>query len=229
MPSNALATLATQLNGGATINATLLFQLLNLAKAMVEERRPWMILRNTDASVPVAAGGTWQTPLSIAAIPRFSRFYGERPVKLFDGQQNYVDYCQVPFNQRLANIQNPGTFVLDEGTSTLYLNGTAPMAGTLFIDHIKHSPDITPVDAIEWIFPAYAHPLLAFMAIGIHKGGIDYDDVNARMAPDNRAQAELIIQSLTKWDTEKQLTSIEGTDPSMPHDNGYRSGAIRMS
>jgi hypothetical protein len=47
MTGDQLATMAEELNGGASINATLLYQLLSLGKAMVEQRRPWMVLRNT--------------------------------------------------------------------------------------------------------------------------------------------------------------------------------------
>jgi hypothetical protein len=50
MNGSQLATFTEELNGGASIGSTLLFQLLNLAKAMIEQRRPWMILRDTDTS-----------------------------------------------------------------------------------------------------------------------------------------------------------------------------------
>ena len=45
-----LATLAEEINGGASIGSTLLEQLLNMAKALIEQRRPWMVLRSTDTS-----------------------------------------------------------------------------------------------------------------------------------------------------------------------------------
>jgi hypothetical protein len=38
------------------------------------------------------------------------------------------------------------------------------------------------------------------LTVGIHKGGVDYDDINARMAPDNRALAELTVKQLENWD-----------------------------
>jgi hypothetical protein len=39
-------------------------------------------------------------------------------------------------------------------------------------------------------------------------GDIDFDDINARMAPDNRAQASALLQQLEVWDNEKQLQAI---------------------
>ena len=46
--------ICTEVNGGASIGDTLLLQFINLAKAMVELRRPWMLLRYTDSSKSVA-------------------------------------------------------------------------------------------------------------------------------------------------------------------------------
>ena len=93
-------------------------------------------------------------------------------------------YRQVPFDQRLRYILASDTFVYDEANKTLYLNGAPPFAGTLYIDHIKDSPDITNADSSSWVFPSWSHALLGFYAVAINKGGVDYDDINARMAPD---------------------------------------------
>ena len=80
-----LETFCEEINGGASIGATVLFQFINLAKAMVEQSRPWMALRSTDTSKSVAAGNTWQTAIDLSIIARLNRFYGVVPVKIFDG------------------------------------------------------------------------------------------------------------------------------------------------
>jgi hypothetical protein len=64
---------------------------------------------------------------------------------------------------------------------------------TLYNDHIKDSADITNDDSSSWVFPSWSHALLGFYAIGLYKGGVDFDDINARMAPDNRAMAQSIL------------------------------------
>lgn len=70
-----LVTFTQELNGGASIGDTLAYQLLNLAKAMVEQRRPWMILRHTDSSIAAtAATNGWQTAVDLSSITRFNRF-----------------------------------------------------------------------------------------------------------------------------------------------------------
>ncbi len=53
MTGEALKELCTELNGGDSIGDTLLASLLNIAKALVEQRRPWVILRYTDTSKTV--------------------------------------------------------------------------------------------------------------------------------------------------------------------------------
>ena len=69
MDGPTLITLATELNGGAAIGDTLLYQFLNIAKAMVEQLRPWMLLRKTDTSKTVAAStSAWQTAIDLKRL-----------------------------------------------------------------------------------------------------------------------------------------------------------------
>ena len=228
MTGSELSTFATEINVGASIGDTLLFQLLNLCKAMVEQRRPWMLLRKTDTSISVSAGNTWQTAIDLSGLTRFSHFYGDWPIILFDGNNRIEKYRQVPFEDRLYYKTVPNTFVYDEGSQTLYLNGVVAFAGTLYIHFVQNSADLTNDNSSSWTFPSWSHPLLGFMAVAMHKGGIDFDDINARMAPDNRAQAELIITQLEKWDAEKQLSASMQADPyNHPYDD-FRSGAINI-
>src|SRR3954470_20777506 len=79
MTGTELETFCEEINGGASIGATVLFQFINLAKAMVEQTRPWMALRYTDTSKSVAAGNTWQPAIGLSAIARLNRFYGPPP------------------------------------------------------------------------------------------------------------------------------------------------------
>ena len=59
----------------------------------------------------------------------------------------------MPFDKRLEYRNAPGTFVYDEASKMLYLNGSVQFAGTLYLDHIKDSPDISGDDASSWSFP----------------------------------------------------------------------------
>lgn len=227
-----LATFCEELNGGASIGSTLLFQHLNLAKSLVEQKRPWAILRYTDTSKTAAAGNNWQTGIDLSDIARFNRFYIEDErfgaIHLFDGSQRIEHFHQIPYEQRLHFKDTPNRFAYHEATKTLYLMGTVPFSGTLYIDHIKDSEDLENDEASSWAFPSWSHPLLGYYAVAINKGGIDYDEVNARMAPENRAEAARILSALEGWDAEKALSAVSSTDPYQDA-HGYRSGAIDMS
>jgi hypothetical protein len=124
-------------NGGASIGETLFLQLLNLSKALIEQLRPWAILRNTDTSKSVTTSNNWQTAIDLSTIARFNRFYGEDPIALFDGASRIQRFRQVPWNMRLYCKNAPSTFFYDEANKILYLNGAVSFAGTLYIDYIK--------------------------------------------------------------------------------------------
>ncbi|MGE3703443.1 MAG: hypothetical protein AB7G08_32635 [Hyphomicrobiaceae bacterium] len=228
MNGSELATFCEELNGGASIGETLLFQHINVAKALVEHERPWMILRYTDTSKTVTASTNgWQTAIDISTIARFSRFYGDCPIKNFDGNHRIDYYRQVPMQKRLEFKEAPFTFIHDVANEDIYLNGTVA-AGTLWIEHIKDSPEIENDDASEWVFPSWSHALLGFLAVAMHKGGIDYDEVNARQLVQNNADAMRLFQRLVSWDAELQLGAQEQHDPSTAHDGSPRPNAINM-
>ena len=65
----------------------------------------------------------------------FNRFYGDNPIRLFDGNQSHFDYRQVPLEERLSYINAFGTT-----TSTFYADalGSIPIsaptnAGTYYV------------------------------------------------------------------------------------------------
>jgi len=64
----ALYEFLTLLNGGATIDLTLATILVDNAKAILEEERPWEVLRKTDSSLSVTTANTWQTAIDLSTI-----------------------------------------------------------------------------------------------------------------------------------------------------------------
>ena len=105
----------------------------------------------------------------------------------------------------------PNTAVYDAANKILCLNGTVNFAGTLWIRYIQSTPDFDEDSNPIWVFPTYSHILLASFAVGIHKGGVDFDSVNQAMAPDNRATAELIVKQFENWDTDSSLPRSPAT------------------
>ena len=217
----------TGLNGGATINSNLLSVLVSSAKAIVEEERSWMVLRKTNSLLGLTTANTWQTPVYMTSITDFSRFYGENVIRLFDGNNRIEYYRQVPLDRRLEFKNVSNTFCFDEASKLLYFNGVIPFSGTLYINYVATSTeiDLASVDPQWTTFPARFMPILAFYAIGIHKGAVDYDSINKLMLPTNAAVLQALKNALEKWDNERQASAIDGNDPSESA-GGFRSGAI---
>jgi hypothetical protein len=224
-----ITTFATTLNGGASIDDTLLEQFVNIGRTLIEGERPWMVLRRTDTSLTASPSDTWQTAKSLAGITNFSRFYGEFPVRLFDGDNRVEHYKQVPWERRLDYKDIGNTFVYDASSNQIYLNGLVPFAGTIYLNYLEDSGDIDLATASNvWTrFPTRFSPLLGFYAVGVYKGAVDYDTINRDMLPTNQAALSALRDAMIRWDDELQLSAIEFNDPGEGY--GYpRSGAINI-
>ena len=226
-----LTTFITSLNAEADIDATLLDVLVDNARTVIEEERPWMVLRKTDTSKTVTTANTWQTAIDLSTISDFSRFYMNQDgvvIKLFDGN-NRVDYITLKsFDQRLEYKDVSGTAVYDANSKQLYINGTVAFAGTLYIPYMATSTaiDLTSTSAVWTNFPSRFLPVLGYYAIGINKGAIDYDSINREMLPENRATLNALKNAMEKWDNEMALATIQSNDPS-EYPGGYpRLGAV---
>ena len=226
-----LKTFINSLNAEANIDDTLLGTLVDNARTIIEEERPWLVLRKTDPSKTVTAGNTWQTAIDLSTITDFSRFYANQDgvvLKLFDGG-NRVDYIRLKaFDQRLEYKDVSGTCVYDAATKQLYINGIVAFAGTLHIPYMYTSTpiDITSTSAVWTAFPSRFLALLGYYAVGIYKGAVDYDDINRAMLPENARAMEALKNALEKWDNEMQLATIQSNDPS-EYPGGYpRLGAV---
>lgn len=135
----------------------------------------------------------------------------------------------MPWDRRLEYKDVSGTFVYDANNQDVYLNGTIPYSGTLYINYVSSSTlvDIASASAIWALFPERFHPLLAFYAVGIFKGAVDYDSINKQMLPENRATLMALKDAMEKWDNKMQLSAIQFNDPGT-YGEYPRSGAVNV-
>lgn len=217
-----LTTFITALNAEATIDTTLLDVLVDNARAILEEERPWMVLRKTDTSKTVTTGNTWQTAIDLSTITDFSRFYGEYSIVLFDGDNRRHHFRQVPWDRRLEYKDDSNSFVYNHNSKTLYLNGTLPYSGTLYINYVSTSTavDLTSGSAVWTPFPSRFLPVLGYYAVGIYKGAVDYDSINREMLGVNFDTFKALKNAMDSWDNEQQLQSLQLNDPTDPY--GYQ-------
>jgi len=222
-----LSTFITGLNAEATIDPTLLDVLVDNAKAVLEEERPWMVLRKVDTSKAVTIANTWQTAIDLSTIDDFSRFYSDEPIRLFDGDNRVEYYRLVPFDRQLEYKDVSHTACFDENSKTLYLNGVVPFSGALYISYLATSTavDLTSDSAVWTPFPSRFLPVLGYYAIGIYKGAVDYDTINKQMLPENREAFKALKNAMTSWDNAKQMASMAHNDPTDLY-GGHRDGAI---
>lgn len=222
-----LKTFLERLNGDQTIDTDLADTLVDTAKTILEGERPWLNLRKTNTSKTVTTSNTWQTAIDLSTITDFSEFFSDTPIRLFDGNERVEYYRLVPFDRQLEYKDISNTACYDHGTKSLYLNGTVPFSGTLYISYIRTSTaiDTTSTSAVWTVFPPRYLPLLAYYAIGIYQGGIDYDSISARQAPNNLSIMQTLKKSMEKWDDNLQQSDLETNDPTDLY--GYpRNGAI---
>lgn len=236
MTPDELSTLCTELNGGATINATLLEQLVNQGRTILFSERDWSFLKKTDTSISVSASvDAWNTPVSIAGITDFLRFYQDDKgfsIKIFDGANRIEYYRQVPFSKRLEYKDVQNTFVYDQVNKTVYFNGSIPFSGTAYINYIMNPVqiDISLTTNMETVgsmpCPGVYHPILGYYAVGINKGAIDYDSINREMLPNNQATLNSLKNAMEKWDTNMQLAEQMQSDPSGNDVSGFQSNTV---
>lgn len=223
-----LTTFITGLNAEAAIDPTLLTVLVQNAQTILEEERPWVVLRKTDTSKSVATSSTWQTAIDLSTITDFSRFYSDTPFTLYDSSTNTRHYYRlVPFDRRLEYKDHGSTACYDENSKNLYLNGVPPFSGTLYINYVSTSTPVDPTSgsAVWTLFPSRFLPLLGYYAVGIFKGAVDYDEINKLMLPMNQAVLTSLKNAMLNWDNEKQLAYIDHNDPTEMY-SYPRSGAV---
>lgn len=232
MTGEEFSTFCAGLNGGHTIDATLLFQFGNIGRGILEEEREWVVLRktNTALSVTASSGSAWNTAIAMTTtITDFRNFYGDAPIKIWNGV-NYEEYHRVPFEDRLLYKDSNNTFCFDDNSGNLYLNGIVTMSGSLYICYESDSGDFTVDSPNIWSkFPTKYHPILGFYAVGIYKGAVDWDDIVKLQLPGNAAALGALKDALISWDDKKQLQNTENIDYANRGDYGFRANAISMN
>lgn len=204
MTGQEIKELTTEILRGFEMDDTTFYTILNLWKNHIEAMRPWRKLITEDSSKTWSPSDTYATTKAlptgfVMAAPR-------RPMTLLSSGGSSMQLEQAPLIDRIMKKDNNGLFVVDMKNLTFSILGTVDQTYTVHLFHTVYSDDITA--STEWDFPARYHPLLAFGVSAIQKGGIDYDDVFARMAPENRGLAELLMQDMENWDDALQRAEL---------------------
>lgn len=213
MTGTEIKEMAEVILGGDTIDETFFINVLNSVKDRIEDERPWMFLRALDSTKTASVGNGYNTSIALPTAWR-------RTYKLLVGQDR--QYTQIPFDEQHLYRNSSNYFVVDVANSVYYLLGSIGKAETIYHYYIKRTDALTT--ATSWTAPTRFHQLLAYEVAGYIQNGQDADDIFARMAPENKAQALVIRASMEKWDTQLQLDAqsdqLQVTGAQPPFDLG---------
>ena len=196
MIGSTIKTMAETILDGDTIDTTFFYQVLNAMKDKIEDERPWMFLRSLDSSRTATVGNNSATSIALPAAWRST-------YKLLVGDD--IQYFQIPFDQQHLYRNHGRYFVVDVANSTYYLLGNVGKADTIYHYYIKTTDDVAAETSPVW--PTRFHPILAYEVAGYIMLGQDADDLFARMSPENKAQAVMLLDSMRAWDSKLQAAA----------------------
>lgn len=136
-----------------SMDETLTYQLMNVAKDKIESFIDWEFLKKKDSSQTVTSSNTWTTQKSLP-----SDFW--LPKSLFVGETDTIPYELVPFDlaQHYKNVSRK--YYLDLANSKFLLTGTFSQSYTLYLNYLYATPDMAT--GITPVWPTKFHPILAF-------------------------------------------------------------------
>ncbi len=203
---------------GQGISDVYALQLINLARIRFEAKRPWKVLSTVDSSQVITPASTYRTPFTIPA--NFVRYLGESTlsegsVVLFDGNTDVEYITEIPIENILFSKDQYSFCAADYGSNLLYFTGLIPKTYTIYQYYIADFGDITKTTGWNK-FPKRYWAVLAFDAAAHWRLGTNYDDIDAQNADDNFVMAKEIYSSMSSWDTELAIASVNSIQ--------YRSG-----
>lgn len=179
------------LDDNADWSDTFFYQLLNVAKTKLEEKRLWQYLKKCDSSNTAS--------LSAVTIPTDMA----EEYKIQVGPD--TEYYPVPFEQAQIDRNAANRYYIDWANNYMYLLGASVPAKTLYIFYKRFTSDIAA--GTSPVFPSRFHALLAFYVAAYYQGAVDSDDIFARMSPQNRAAAQELEDAMIMWDTNIAMRS----------------------
>ena len=214
MSGSELKTLVEELHDGETMSNSLFVSLVNQKKNMLESLRPWVILRKVDSSLTVlGADGitnfkTLPTGFRVPFLRK--RTNGKKTAIVLRTGNNirYVD--QIPFGTEQEHKDDIDYFFIDRANNRFAFTGTRDQTYTIYLNYIGTSTylAVATIATWSWDFPSEHHPLLAFKIATTNKAGIDYDEINARMAQSHGIDAEEMMRSMIFWDDALQRAEL---------------------
>lgn len=196
------------------MDRTMFYTFLNSARTIREMARPWMKLRKLDNSQLASASDIFNplNPTNSKNMPSdFMMLTKEATIMLFDGQQTWLTYNEIPMDLQIQYKDMSNRFFFDHAAGKLYLLGIVDRQYYIFVFYQADYGDIS--DTTTWVnIPDRFRALLVHDVIAMYELGVDYDNTNARNANKHSQQAEMIFNAMCTWDDNLQRSSVTTLD-----------------
>lgn len=176
------------------------YLLMQSEQEKLENERDWMVLRNLDTSITVTASDDWTTAKTLP-----TNFVSAR--KVYVGSEQNDPYIQISMDQALQYKNQTGYYYIDYAQMKIHFTGVHSQTYTVYLYYKKSMGNITAgTETFPW--PGNRATVIGFRMAQHHKGGIDGDEVNFQMTPEQARQYKETHNALIQWDTNLQLKAL---------------------
>lgn len=200
----------TELLGGDAPGDVLFRNMLNMAKQTRESSRDWAVLRTKLSSLTYS---TTAQDLPTNFLKALKQTAKTNPVVLLDSTGKKVGTAtEILFEQQYDFQDVQGYFYIEYGvTPTIKFTGENLPSYTAVLFYNKKTEEMTEANQKDWTwapFPSEYAYLLAYDVANMIKGGVDFDDINARMVQFAGIDAQKLQYAMKAWDDRIKLSAL---------------------
>lgn len=200
----------TELLGGDAPGDVLFRSMLNMAKTTRESTRDWVALRTKYSSLSYTTSAQNLPSNFLKALKQTAK---SDPVVFIDSNgKKQGTASEILVQQQYDYQDQQGYFYVEYGTTpTITFTGANLPAYTPILFYIKKTDEMTEANQDTWTwspFPSDYTYLLAFDVANMIKGGVDYDDINARMVQFAGIDAQKLEHAMRVWDDRIKLSAL---------------------
>jgi len=176
------------------------YLLMQNAQEKLETTRDWVVLRKVDRTLSVTPSDTYLTARSLP-----TDFQAVRKVVIQGEPLTAID-----FDQQEEYKDCPGYYFIDLANRKLHLTGVWNQTYTINLFYRSKMGDIDPdnPDTVPFPWTGKKALVVAYDMAEFHKGGVDGDDRNYQMSPEQLRQKRAMHNALIQEDTTAQLKAM---------------------
>lgn len=174
-----------------SLDDTLTYQLLNMAKDEVEDERPWEFLKKLSEAASRSVGDTYQTTKTLPADFRLPLEDG-----VYVGEEE-TPYLQVPFETHILHKNMAGRYFIDLANSQFRFTGNCTTGGVIHFFYIKTTDEVEEDTSPVW--PDRFHRIIPLRMAKLY-WAIDQGDKSRAWDDRWAAEHDLILKRMVNWD-----------------------------